>query len=449
MTILISKTLPQEPVSYHVASSRMRSAAIIGIAFTAIALILMTLTFIRLPQFSTQLLDTAYASGGLAFINFIASAYIWKNRVNLVPSIIPEVSPNLPPELPTKPQTPTPKIFEENDHVTSILQFLDCKEILAIRTTSRPFYTASRTVAIQQIKTKTSLSLEKIHLFSLIIFGKGSDWKRISNYLTNLTEIDFSNFDFNFISLKHLNCLQTLPTERLSQITSINFTAARNFTSEKIITVLSKSSRLGQPPLFPNLNSLNFLNGLSSSYSLKLLTACCNFVVNGFGTIINHSGTTYIGKWLEGVLSEGTQTWLNGDTYVGQWQNDRKHGEGTLTLASGIKYVGQWQEDRQHGEGTLTFSSGDKYVGQWRDGTLTQGKIIYSNGDEYEGELTNAGAHGRGVKTSLSPKSTYIGDFQEGRFHGHGTLIYPNRAVYIGKWKNGQVEGSLKLVSTQ
>jgi hypothetical protein len=50
-----------------------------------------------------------------------------------------------------------------------------------------------------------------------------------------------------------------------------------------------------------------------------------------------------------------------------------------------------------------------------------------SNGDAYEGELNSLGQpHGNGVLKSYKTGVQYSGTFQNGRFHGFGTLTNLN-----------------------
>jgi len=64
----------------------------------------------------------------------------------------------------------------------------------------------------------------------------------------------------------------------------------------------------------------------------------------------------------------GTRDYSNGDKYVGEWRDDKRHGQGTYTFASGSKYVGEFRDSEKNGQGTYTFADGDKYVGEYRDG---------------------------------------------------------------------------------
>ena len=63
----------------------------------------------------------------------------------------------------------------------------------------------------------------------------------------------------------------------------------------------------------------------------------------------------------------GTHTWDNGDKYVGEWKDDKKHGKGKFTWASGNMYEGDWEDDNYHGKGKYTWANGGMYEGDWKD----------------------------------------------------------------------------------
>ena len=54
----------------------------------------------------------------------------------------------------------------------------------------------------------------------------------------------------------------------------------------------------------------------------------------------------------------GTYTNADGDTYVGEFKDNRAHGQGTFTYTNGGKYIGEWRDDKNHGQGTYTYSNG-------------------------------------------------------------------------------------------
>ena len=53
-----------------------------------------------------------------------------------------------------------------------------------------------------------------------------------------------------------------------------------------------------------------------------------------------------------------------GDTYVGKWDADKRHGHGTFTSNAEV-YDGEWVHDQRHGEGTLVTA--DKFTYQGMD----------------------------------------------------------------------------------
>ena len=66
----------------------------------------------------------------------------------------------------------------------------------------------------------------------------------------------------------------------------------------------------------------------------------------------------------------GTYIYANGDKYIGEWNEDQKHGLGVNTYANGDKYVGEFKDDRRSGQGTYSFVDGRKEVGGFKEGLL-------------------------------------------------------------------------------
>ena len=64
----------------------------------------------------------------------------------------------------------------------------------------------------------------------------------------------------------------------------------------------------------------------------------------------------------------GSYTFSNGNTYVGEWQNNKYNGQGTFIFKSGDKYEGQFKDNKYHGQGTFTWVDGEKYEGTFKDG---------------------------------------------------------------------------------
>ena len=96
-------------------------------------------------------------------------------------------------------------------------------------------------------------------------------------------------------------------------------------------------------------------------------------------------------KWTN---CEGTETFANGEKYVGGFKDGEQHGKGTYTWGKGpnegAKYVGEYKDGKYHGKGTFTFADGDKYVGEFKDGKYHgKGTYTYSDGSKDEGIWKN------------------------------------------------------------
>ena len=50
---------------------------------------------------------------------------------------------------------------------------------------------------------------------------------------------------------------------------------------------------------------------------------------------------------------------------------------GTSTYGDGDKYVGEYRDDKRHGQGTYTFADGVKDIGNFEDGALNGYAVRY------------------------------------------------------------------------
>ena len=55
----------------------------------------------------------------------------------------------------------------------------------------------------------------------------------------------------------------------------------------------------------------------------------------------------------------------NGNLYIGEFKEGKRHGLGVFTYKNGNKYVGDFLDGNMHGQGTFTYPNGDKRVGVW------------------------------------------------------------------------------------
>ncbi len=197
----------------------------------------------------------------------------------------------------------------------------------------------------------------------------------------------------------------------------------------------------------------------------------------------------------------GTYPFANGDRYVGEFKDGKRHGQGTLTFVNGNKYVGEFKGSYFNGQGTFTYTDGDKYVSGFKDGQRSgpgiqykaDGTVISSNWksghliDSVALEINrfpfNAPTQAASAQPSAPEKvqlaaaaqsqlpvcsfpvgqkwtdcfgtqifsngSMYVGEFKDGSFNGQGMEYYPNGSIRRqGRWENGNLVQSF-AVDTQ
>jgi len=85
--------------------------------------------------------------------------------------------------------------------------------------------------------------------------------------------------------------------------------------------------------------------------------------------------------------SEGTFTYCNGDVYVGQWKDGKKHGNGTYACAADrSKLKGEWIEGKM-ASGQWIFPNGTFFSGRFRyNKPFGKGVWVFPNGNQLTGE---------------------------------------------------------------
>ena len=131
----------------------------------------------------------------------------------------------------------------------------------------------------------------------------------------------------------------------------------------------------------------------------------------------------------------------NGDKYIGQFKNGKKHGKGKMFYSDKNFYDGEWFNDLKNGQGQQTFANGDVYEGNFRNNLMEgYGNYTYKNGRIYEGQFLSNLMEGKG-RYKFPTGNEYIGDFQKGLFSGKGTFLYSNGDRYEGMYKKGKKNG--------
>ena len=142
------------------------------------------------------------------------------------------------------------------------------------------------------------------------------------------------------------------------------------------------------------------------------------------------------------AMADGQQwRFSNGDTYQGQWRNNRPHGEGRYNTLKGDEYTGQFHNGRFQGQGTFRFANGDLYKGQWEAGLMDgQGEMIYQNGNRYSGEWKAGHRQGKGELVYRSG-SFYKGNWAQDEKSGKGYSQYRNGQRHVGEYQGNKPHG--------
>ncbi|MDC6484638.1 protein kinase [Methylophilaceae bacterium] len=169
---------------------------------------------------------------------------------------------------------------------------------------------------------------------------------------------------------------------------------------------------------------------------------------HGQGTFTYKTGENYVGEWKDNNFWQGTFTYTNGDQYVGEHKDNKRHGQGAFTYINGAQYKGGWKDGNRHGQGTYKYINGDQYIGEYKNGKKHgQGTYKYINGDQYVGEYKNANRHGQGTYT-YENSDRYVGEFIDDKMHGYGTYTYVEGDQYVGEFiddrRNGYGTNSFK-----
>ncbi|MFL2524955.1 MAG: MORN repeat-containing protein [Pelagibacteraceae bacterium] len=184
------------------------------------------------------------------------------------------------------------------------------------------------------------------------------------------------------------------------------------------------------------MKKLLFFVLLLLNYQSPILAKCIKGdCQNGPGIYDDSKGNKYIGNFKDGDRhGEGSMTWDVGDTYKGQWVNNKMHGKGTYKTKL-LTYTGNFTAGIIEGQGTAKYTNGATYVGEWKNNNRHgQGTIIDNKGNKFTGQFIN-NKQGKGVFTKAITK-TKIKDCVKGNCeNGFGKRIYKN-GVYEGNFKN-------------
>lgn len=232
------------------------------------------------------------------------------------------------------------------------------------------------------------------------------------------------------------------------------------------------------------INEINEYNKESSYYIIDGINnegKNNNGKLNGFGKYRDENGTLYEGIFEQGVLNgigkiimikeivnkekgktinkivykgninnfkkEGYGTEICDEyIYEGNFHNNRKKGNGKIQfLISGDSYEGEFDNDKITGYGHYIWSNKHEYIGDFIEGEMHgKGKYIWPDGNEYEGEYIKNIKEGNG-QFKWNNGAIFKGNFHNGRADGKGVMTYKGYN-FDAEFKNGHFEGDLKAI---
>jgi len=161
----------------------------------------------------------------------------------------------------------------------------------------------------------------------------------------------------------------------------------------------------------------------------------------GFGVLSYPftDGKSVVGEWKDGK-EWNTEHYSKEGIVLGKWENGKwilKWGVLFERMENGILV---WSEN-----GNEDYHI--KYVGDIENmKPKGQGTITSPDGDKYVGEINNGEKHGLGTLTSPDG-SSYTGMWNDGNPNGLGIEIFSNRDKYYGAFKSGKKHGKGKFIS--
>lgn len=159
---------------------------------------------------------------------------------------------------------------------------------------------------------------------------------------------------------------------------------------------------------------------------------------DGLGTMYYTNGDSYVGSFrMNKRHGNGTATYADGATYDGEWFEDERHGCGHLTEKDGTTYEGNFKHDEKHGVGTLERPCGERYTGSFAH-NLRKGRGILNlpDGGSFEGCFDNDAINGLGTMR-FACGDEYVGLFKDNKMHGAGTYAFASGDTHTGEYADG------------
>lgn len=209
-------------------------------------------------------------------------------------------------------------------------------------------------------------------------------------------------------------------------------------------------------------------NEVSASKSFSYKGELINGERHGYGKWSDFEGNIFEGRWVKDVIVKGTITFLNGDVYEGDIENNKPQGQGKLIFKNGGLYEGNFVNGLFEGTGKISyyfdileFMNEDSDVHIFLDilreqevNNISKDDINYYI-DFIKNKLDCSYERAKKIWRKLEKsgrnyylnETDYEGDFKSGKKHGFGILHFANLSSYEGEFKNDMRSGKGELES--
>ncbi|MES1913970.1 MAG: hypothetical protein MHM6MM_006111 [Cercozoa sp. M6MM] len=135
----------------------------------------------------------------------------------------------------------------------------------------------------------------------------------------------------------------------------------------------------------------------------------------------------YEGPYVNGVRTgRGKMFYPDGSVYTGDFKDNWRHGNGVYKFANGDVYEGTFFENERHGAGTYVMvQNGDQLCGEWDRGVFLKGKWVLSDGSFWTSAKYSAASRPSGDGAFKLADGTVVSghfDADTGTFYAGGKL---------------------------
>ncbi|MDR0552979.1 MAG: hypothetical protein LBG13_02710 [Holosporales bacterium] len=193
-----------------------------------------------------------------------------------------------------------------------------------------------------------------------------------------------------------------------------------------------------------------------------------NDVREGKGKVVFVDGDVYEGDYKNNVREgKGKMAYTNGEIYEGDWKNDAREGKGKYVYVNGDVYEGDFAGDLPNGEGTYVYANGCVSKVKFKEGKFKEGKMVLElaksentqelikSENTYVSEMNSEMNKGkveifRDTNGDIYIRDALIEEAEDGiekgvKEEGKGVILYANKNVYVGDWKNNLPNGNGKV----